>query len=457
MTFTISNYADALRYVYSFADYERTAPRSTEDLRMEGVLALLAAVGDPHKRLRAVHIAGTKGKGSTTAMIGAVLRAAGYSTGSYTSPHLHTHRERYRLGGAPVSEQTFTDLLRDLRPQIEHVRAERSLTTFEVCTALAFDLFVRERVDWAVVEVGMGGRLDTTNVLTPVLSVITSVSLDHTEVLGETVEQIAWEKAGIIKPGVPVVVARQRPEALDVILRRAAELGSPVDQAHELARVEAGSLVGRTAQEFTLRTTLAIGGRSLEGCRVRLPLLGEHQRDNALAAITACVRLSELGGLQAQKRLDLESLLRGLSETRWPGRFEVVEGRPPIVLDGAHNPDSLARLRATVAEVFEGARPAWVFGTNRGHDSAAMLAELGDGTVYLCSSTHPRATPPESILLAAAAAGLEAAAFGDVASALEAARRAPGVGVVVMCGSLFVVAEAREALGLATDRDPVTH
>lgn len=444
----IESYADALRYIYGFADYERTAPRQREFQRLDDVLALLDAVGDPHQRLRAIHVAGTKGKGSTAAMLTAVLLRAGNAVGTYTSPHLNTHRERYRLDGSPVSEEAFAETLRDLQPAVERVRAERRITTFEVAFALACTLFARAGVDWAVVEVGLGGRLDTTNVLTPALSAITSISLDHTEILGDTIEQIAADKAGIVKPGVPVVIAPQRQEARGVIEDRARELGTPALAVSDLASAAGYRIVSPERQEFTLRTRRTLHGESLDGCVVGMNLIGAHQVENALTTIVAATALDPAGA-----RITRDHLLGALERVHWPGRFEVVPGEPSVVLDGAHNPYSVRKLRETVDQVFPGRRICWVFGALRGHDEGAMLGELHGQNAVLCRSIHPKALPVAVLEHVAHEHGIVYRTAETVAGALALARE--GMDLVVVTGSLSVVGDAREALGRAEGLDPV--
>ncbi len=445
----IQEYADALRYIYSFADYERQTPRQHAFQHLENVRALLDAVGNPHTQLRAIHVTGTKGKGSTTAMLTSVLATAGNRVGTFTSPHLNTHRERYRLDGQPVSETLFTSMLRELQPAIERVRSERPLTTFEVSTALAFTLFLRERVDWAVVEVGLGGRLDTTNVISPALSVITSISLDHTQVLGDTIELIAADKAGIIKPGAPVIVSPQRAEAMKPIREQAQRVGSPVIEVERVARPLDRVIVNPLRQEFTLDTSLELGGEPLHGCRVGLNLQGVHQVENALTAIVA---LASLDPTAAGVRT--ADLLKGMVRVSWPGRFEVVEGSVPVVLDGAHNPYSMRKLRQAVEEVFPGQRACYVFASGRRHDAGEMLRELKGLPVVLCSSTHPQSRSTAELAALAEAEGFQYRTAVSVPEALAIARQEPAQ-LVVVCGTLFLVADAREALGLAEATDPV--
>lgn len=444
----IETYADALRYIYSFADYERRAPRQREFQHLENIEALLAALDNPHHRLKAIHVAGTKGKGSTCAMVAAILRQAGYRVGMYSSPHLNTHRERYRLDGRPVSEEQFTSTLRALQPTIERVRAERRLTTFEVAVALAFTLFVQHQTDWAVIEVGLGGRLDTTNVIQPRLSVITSISLDHMEVLGDTIQQIAAEKAGIIKPGVPVVIARQTEDAQGVLLERARELRAPTLQVDDLARAVTDVTLGTQGQEFRLATDLQLAEQRLGGLQVKLNLLGDHQIENALTSIVAVATLGA-----DVSRVCPEHLRKALARVDWPGRFEVVPGAPPVVLDGAHNPDSIRKLLRTLREVFPDRRPRFVFGSGRGHDAREMLRELQGFEVVLCRCRHPRSLPVPDLEELARSQGVRHEATRNVAEALRTAKQ--GAELVVVCGTLFVVAEVREVLGLAEATDPV--
>ncbi len=452
MSEPIRNYGDALRYLYGFADYERNKPRARDGFHLEAVRALLAALGNPHERLRAVHVAGTKGKGSTAAMISNTLVAGGNRVGFYSSPHLNTHRERYRLDGEPVSEAGLTQLLREVQPVVEKVRTGYPLTTYEVTTALAFELFARERVDWAVVEVGLGGRLDATNVITPELSVITSISVDHAEVLGDTLTAIAGEKAGIMKPGVPVVIASQPDEAARTLLASAAAVSAPALVVPDLIHAVNRTQTSGPWQEFVLDTNLALADGTLGGFTVSLGLLGHHQVENALTTVVTAAELASAG-----LPLRREHLARGLANVSWPGRFEVAEyGGTTFVLDGAHNPYSMGKLLETLDEVFPACKVAFVFGTGVDHDAAGMLGLLRDRQLILCKSSHPRALGVSRLTQLADLLVVTYRVAESVPNALSMALDLPNADVIVVCGSLFPVGEARLHLGLTEMADPVT-
>ena len=432
-------YQQALDYIYSFVDYEkkvadRYAPARFDLGRMERLLALL---GDPHRRYPSVHIAGTKGKGSTAAMIASILGTAGYRAGLYTSPHLHTYRERIRVNDRLISEEEVVALVEQLRPLVDQIEG---ITTFEITTALGFLYLAQQGVDVAVLEVGLGGRLDATNVVRPRVAIITSLSLDHTALLGETVAQIAREKAGIIKEGVPVVSAPQPPEALSVIEEVCRERGAPLTlvgrdwtwQARE------ASLEG---QKFTVR-----GPRS-EVRSLWIPLLGRHELINATVAVATIHLLQEQGVV-----VPPEAVAEGLRRVRWPGRLEILNRRPLLVVDGAHNADSARRLAEALGEYFAYRRLILVFGASADKDIVGMLRELMPraGALILTQARHPRAADPKWLREQALACGAnppgEVVVVTPVAAALERALALAGKDdLICFTGSLFVVAEAREA------------
>ncbi|OGX41580.1 MAG: hypothetical protein A3C53_08425, partial [Omnitrophica WOR_2 bacterium RIFCSPHIGHO2_02_FULL_68_15] len=303
--------------------------------------ALMAALGHPERRWGAIHVAGTKGKGSTCALSAAILQAAGIRTGLYTSPHLVHLSERIQVDGRPVTAETLAAAVDAVRPSVAQLPSPP--TYFEVLTAIAFWVFAEAGVELAVVEVGLGGRLDATNVVDPLVSVITPVSLDHTDLLGSTLTAIAREKAGIIKPGRPVVVAPQSPDALAVLKAVAEEQGAPCLEvaARAQVRVLEASAEG---QRVALRTA---AGTSRT---IALPLLGAHQADNLATAVTA------LESLPAPWAIADAAVAEGAARVVWPGRLQVLERRPWVVLDGAQNAASAAALRDAVRALWP-ARP----------------------------------------------------------------------------------------------------
>lgn len=446
----MGRYQDALDTIFSYVNYEKKVryPYNavTFDLgRIEHVLDLL---GRPHDRFRCVHIAGTKGKGSTSVLVESVLRTAGFKTGLFTSPHLHTFRERIRLNGELMTKAQLVDLLERCRPAID---ATPNITAFEIMTMLAFQFFAEQGVDWAVLEVGLGGRLDATNVVHPAVCAITSLSYDHMELLGHTLSLIAFEKAGIIKPGVPVVSAPQEPEAMAVIRRVCQDTGAPLIVVGQdwVCDPDGRDLTGQY-----LRVTGPGGQPVLSGLRIRL--LGQHQRDNATTAIAMLHELRSQG-----VEIGDEALRRGLAAARWPGRFEVLHQRPALVVDSAHNADSARKLRAALANYFP--RPARrrlaiIFGASADKDIEGMLrtflapeSETGyppADKVIVTKSGHLRSAEPARLadLVRSLNATCPISVQPDVDGALiEAMVWAGPDDLICVTGSIFVVAQARRA------------
>ncbi len=436
-----ADYAAALGYLAQFVDLERRG-MGAAPLGLTRIRCLLARLDDPQRRYRSILIAGTKGKGSTAAMLERALRAAGYHTGLYTQPHLHTIRERVQIDGAPVSPADFAATLRAVRDAVEADRSRTSTTAYEVTTALALQQFTRAKVDVAVLEVGLGGRLDATNVVDADISVLTSISLDHVEILGPTVGAIAEEKADIIKVGRPSISAPQPAEAMAVIRRVAAERQSLLRVATEDAA--RWITCGDRPELHTARGLLA---------DLRPALAGAHQRLNAAVAATALDALAEHGTLD----VPLEAVREGIERVVWPGRFELLAGSPPIVLDGAHNVESAIRLREALGEELGARRRIFILGIAADKDVPGIVAELCAGDdrglrprVIATRAGHPRAADPSQIAELAAAAGAATSTVSNVLEAIASARREAGVeDVIVVTGSLYTVAEAREVLGLA--------
>lgn len=448
-------YDEALDYLYTFIDYGlvRAEKYSPEVFNLTRMVAFMHALGDPQNRYPVIHVAGTKGKGSVAALCTSALRAGGYRTGFYTSPHLNDFRERAQVNGEYISREALAQIISEFQPLVAQ---HPGVTTFELSTALAFVHFARQQVDVAVVEVGLGGRLDATNVVHPVIAVISSLSYDHTYLLGNTLGEIATEKAGIIKPGVPVVTAGQAPEALAALERIAAERGAPLEWVGRdwHYRPVAHSLDGQTFEVWSADEQRQLNALQAQGHAVAwrptqldLPLLGQHQVENATLAYAA---------LQAARRQGLplaaDAIRAGFKQVVWPGRFEILSRQPYVVVDGAHNADSARRLAATVREYFPGRRVALIFGASSDKDVSGMLAELlapdtGVAQVIMAQAVHPRAIEPEALADLAAPYGLAVTASTSVAAALAQALAGAGPDdVILACGSLFVVAETTAAL-----------
>jgi len=438
------DYRESVDYLLSFADFERSG-RFQDRPDVAPVLALLRGLGDPHLGRRTVHIAGSKGKGSVAAMVESVLRAAGHSTGLFTSPHLHSYTERIRVNGEPLAEGDWARLTGVLGAAVEAEAPApegRRLVTFDLLTALAFLAFRESAVRCQVLEAGLGGRVDSTNVFErKEVCAITAIGLEHTEILGDTVEEIAGEKAGIITPGADVVIGPQQQAAARKVIRRAAEgAGCPVVDvsAGYSWRLVSHDLDGQT---FGLKGP---GGP----LRLRIPLLGEHQLENAATAV-ACVDALRRRGLEVPEG----SVERGLAEVRWPGRMEILRRMPVVVADGAHSRDSARRLRDSLTRYLSCRRAFLIIGMSAGKDAIGLAEELAPvaSGVITVRADHPRSMPPQEAAAAFRRAGVDAEVGQGVAEALdEALAAAAGEGVICLTGSLFVVAEGRAHLrGLA--------
>ncbi len=442
-------YQAAVSFFYSFIDHSltRNLRNAAENFDLARMEALLDALGRPHQAYTTLHVAGTKGKGSTAALMAAALQAAGYRVGLYTSPHLEDFAERIQVDGMPIPHQDLPPVVAELRPMAARIPG---LTTFELTTAAAFLYFARQGVDVAVVEVGLGGRLDATNVLQPLVSVITPISYDHTAILGRTLAAIAAEKAGIIKEGVPVVLAPQPPEARQAIraiaqARRAAlsEVGRDWLYAPVARSLEGQVLfVWHAAEQPLVDAYVEAGGlQEWEPTRLRIPLLGPHQVVNAATAYAAR-KVARQQGLA----LPPERLRQGFAAARWPGRFEVLHRNPPVVIDGAHNRAAAHQIRLTLDEYFPGWPVVLVFGASADKDVEGMLTELVPRArqIIVTRSFHPRAASPQSLVNLVHRLGRAAQPFDDMEDALQAAlQRAGGEAVVLVTGSLFIAAAAR--------------
>jgi len=438
------NYQQAIGYISSYTDYEKVPmPHDPAFYDLRRVDELLAQIGNPHLKARSVHITGTNGKGSTAAMIASALTTSGYTTGLYTSPHLHSWRERIRIDGALISEEELAALITRLQPEIEEVNRKATyghLTTFELLTTLAFAYFGQREVDFQVLEVGMGGKFDATSVITPEVSIITSISLDHTEVLGNTLPKIAAEKAAIIKSGSTVVISPQPDEADRIIAETCLNRGT------KLIRI--GSDVTWESLGFDLsRQMLRVKGR-MDSYELSIPLLGQHQLDNAATAVASLEVLAGKGF-----HISRDSIVRGLEQVKWPGRLQILRHKPLMMADGAHNPDAARKLIEFMKQYCKFDSAILIIGVSEDKNIAGIAPELSPyfDTVIATCSHHPRAMPPERIAAEFRKHGIEVKQIEDITEALSLARSLAGSeDLICIAGSLFVVAEAIEKLKLET-------
>ena len=442
-------YDDALRWIYGFADLERGVGHAGREAYAAGparTRRLLRALGDPHQRLTCVHVGGSKGKGSVCALVASAAEAAGLSTGAYTQPHLHSFRERVAIDGRPIEPQAFADLCQRIAPQVESLTAAHSedgpYSTFELATVLALLWFAEQRVDLAVIEVGLGGRLDATRVIDPAVVGLTTIVLEHTRVLGDSLEAIAREKAGIIKPGVPVVAAAQSDAALGVFRAFCEAQRAPLAVVEPLAWE---GTAWRGARPLMLVSPPEGGGSLPVG------LVGPHQRQNAAVAWQICRGLADQG-----MPIDRGAIRAGFGAAAWPGRLEVVAMDPLTIVDGAHTPEAVEAVVAGLREIFGVQRGPVIFGSLRDKRVPSMLDELrGYATrLLLVQPEHPRGWTPERMVRRY---GLpeETEIASSVEAALGQARAACRPGEAVLAtGSLAVAADVRDAAGVPHEVDP---
>lgn len=455
----ISSFPEAVAFIEECLNYEKTQRwkynRKWLDLsRME---ALLGTLGDPHRGYNVIHVAGTKGKGSTSGAIAHCLHLSGHRAGLLTSPHLVTPCERARVDGEMIPEEAFWRIVRRMQPYVEAKRKDKEVsglkapTYFETLTALAFEYFTERSVEWAVVEVGLGGRLDSTNVVSPRCCVITTIGFDHTDKLGHTAARIASEKAGILKPGVPVVIGRQQYPAALVTLRRAArEKGCPSwEVGRELAVLDSRPLSApaeRPTAEVGWRFSLKTPTRNYED--LFTPLLGAHQLDNLAAAIGAIEMAGAHAGLEAQP----DRIAEAVASFRMPGRVEILQRAPAVVLDVAHTVESVTALLAALDMHFPGRRLHAVFGCSADKNVDGMLKVLRGrcASLTVTQARLPRALPAPAVSEAARLMGVLASgdvrvvpdAWQAVQKALSEARPED---VVCVTGSFYVAGEVQES------------
>lgn len=451
------DYQQALDYLYSFIGGQQGAQRPPPMFNLVRTRALLAALGNPQHAMPSVIVAGTKGKGSTAAFLEAMARAAGLRTGLWTSPHLHTYRERIQVNRQPITRDELVRAVESIQPVVESLASGPvgAPVTFAIGFALALRYFAERNVDLAILEVGVGGRFDSAAVVAPILSVITPISYDHMDLLGDTLAQIAWEKAGIMKPGTPTISAPQHPEALGALIRCAAEIGAPLyvvrdaDSAVPVEPFQPGAWRIPAEHYLEVEPQQRFRGDMMPS------LPGTFQIVNARLATAAALLLRDAG-----LPITDAAIATGLAGARWPGRMEIIDSAPPIVLDGAHNGESIHQLVVSINRMFPGRRRVVVFGASRDKDLARMIPTLAPAVdaLVLTASRHPRALVALHELRQQFAPLLRSDTPIDIvldpAEALAHAHTlAAPDDLICVTGSLFVVAAAREALGLAEERD----
>lgn len=444
-------YQETLDYLYSYIDYSltRNFRYSADKFDLGRMVDLLERLGNPHQQYPIFHVAGSKGKGSTSAMIASALRTAGYRTGFYTSPHLQDFIERIQVDGYCISHADVVDMVNEMKPHVEKVPY---LTTFELMTALGFLFFAHQGVNAAVIEVGLGGRLDATNVVDPLVSIITSLSLDHINVLGDTLSKIATEKAGIVKYRKPLILSPQKEEARLVVERIAAEREAPLYQVgrdilfapwtHSMQNQS--FLLWMADEQPMVDEYIESGGRTnWEPHRLTIPLLGYHQVENAATAYAA-LQVANLQGLNISER----DIQKGFAEVFWPGRFEVLRLHPPFIVDSAHNQDSALKLRLTIDDYLAHSPVILIFGASEDKDVRSMFKELLPrvNKIITTQSVHPRAMDAHDLVEMAHQFGTQAQAVVPIEQALEKALELAGnEAAIIATGSIFVAAAVRQA------------
>jgi dihydrofolate synthase / folylpolyglutamate synthase len=436
------DYNESVRYLLTLGR-ELASPRHARAAKFDltNIRALAARMNAPQQKFRSVHIAGTNGKGSTAAMLESVLRAAGYRTGLYTSPHLERINERIRINGAEISGAEFAAAFTQLRDLIEQMLGAGELaahpTFFECMTAMAFDVFARATVDFAVLETGMGGRLDATNIVTPEVSAITQIHFDHENFLGHSIAEIAGEKAGIIKPGVPVVSAADHPEAAEVVRQRAKEMGSELIEIDSVYRVqEIASHGGFYSAKVVRPSAPRIFARPVT---LEPFLAGRYQIRNAITALAAARVLAQRGF-----HISDHAVATGISSVRWPGRIERVQERPAVFLDGTHNPAGARELAAFWQHDLAGRRIYLVYGSVRDKsvdEIAGILFPLA-AKVFVTAPHQPRALSAETLAEMTCDLARDLEIVTDAGAALDRAIASAGDDDVVFAtGSLYLAGE----------------
>lgn len=425
-----TQYEDVLQYLYANLPMFQRVGAVAFKSDLGNTIALCEALDNPQKRFKLIHIAGTNGKGSTSHMLASVLQSAGYKTGLYTSPHLKSFTERIRVNGKEISQHFVVDFVNRIQPVIERVNP----SFFEITVAMAFDYFVREQVDIAVIEVGLGGRLDSTNVITPELSLITNIGWDHTDLLGDTLEKIAAEKAGIIKKNVPVVVSEQQPGIADVFRKKAAVETAPLYFASDVYSVSLRDVQGNTVFDVLKNGKPAHAG-------IALPLQGIYQQKNLAGVLGAIDILRQQGWNISDEQLR-DGLTKVMSQTGLKGRWQKLGTNPLVVCDTGHNLDGITQVVKQLQQLSY-RKLFMIIGMVKDKDISAVLELLPkEANYYFCQASIPRALDANTLAEKARSIGLKGEVIANVNEAIQQARaQASADDVIFIGGSTFVVAE----------------
>ena len=447
------NYEQAIEFLFGRVNYERLSGNSytADDFKLDRMREFLCRLGNPQESIPVIHIAGTKGKGSTAAFTAAALTAAGYRTGLFTSPHVTAFEERMAVDGRIPTQSQLADLVSavsEVVSALDKTPGRMSPTYFEIATAIAWLYFRQQNADIAVLEVGMGGRLDATNVCRPVSTAITSISRDHTKQLGSRLEQIAREKAGIIKPGVPIICGVSAGEARDTIAAIAAEQRAPL----LLRDRDFSSSYSPPTETETARASIKTW--RMEYPSIALPLVGDHQAANAAVAVALLESMNERGWC-----ITPEAILAGFGSVRWPGRIEIVGRNPTVIVDAAHNWAAAKALLKTLDESFPARRRILLFAATRDKDVAGMLRQLlpkFDSVILTCFQNNPRGVPLEELVRLVQGLGDQPFhTAADAAGAWKLARHLAGPSdLICATGSFFIAAEVRELIVEAPQPSP---
>ncbi|MBD1387773.1 bifunctional folylpolyglutamate synthase/dihydrofolate synthase [Mucilaginibacter rigui] len=430
------DYQQTLNYLYTQLPVFTRVGASAYKEDLTNTIALLNILDNPEHKFKSIHVGGTNGKGSTSHMLAAILQVAGYKTGLYTSPHLKDFRERIRINGKMIGEQTVIDFVAKHRPNFEQIQP----SFFEMTVALAFDVFAKEQVDIAIVEVGLGGRLDSTNVINPLLSIITNIGWDHMNLLGDTLPKIAGEKAGIIKPSIPVIIGEYQPEVAEVFTNKAQQVNAPLVFASEV-KSEVGSRESEVDSLQFLTLTVPATDSRLKTYNLRLDLPGTYQLNNVRTVLTAVDELRKQDFVITDEHI-ITALKQVKTLTGLHGRWEVINNQPLTICDTGHNPEGITEVLKNIANVkYEHLH--FVIGMVNDKDISKVLAMLPThATYYFCRPDIPRGLEAESIKQQAASFGLHGETYPSVKAALMAAQEAAtDKDLVFAGGSTFVVAE----------------